>query len=85
MKALDVGRTRLALSLNVTPLADCRYRVRGGTAEHVVRTAAVPWSCDCRDAAYRPGLTCKHTTAVYFAQRLHPAVRDALRSAVGAS
>ena len=85
MKALDVGRTRLALSLNVTPLADCRYRVRGGTAEHVVRTAAVPWSCDCRDAAYRPGVTCKHVLGTYLHRQLAPAVRDVLRSALGAS
>ena len=85
MKVLDPGRTRRALSLNVTPLADCRYRVRGGTAEHVVRADELPWRCDCRDAAYRPDVRCKHVLGTYLHRQLAPAVRDALRSALGSS
>ena len=82
---LDPGRTRRALSLDVTELADSEYVATGGREPHTVATSERPWQCDCADARYGSAGRCKHTTAVYLAQRLHPAVRDALRSAVGAS
>ena len=82
---LDPGRTRKALRLNVEPLTDDAYVVTGGREPHTVTTAEVPWACDCRDATYRPDVRCKHTTAVYFDRQLAGAVRDALRSALGAT
>ena len=84
MTALDPGRTRKALRLNVEPLTDGEYVVSGGREPHTVTTSEVPWSCDCADARYHSG-PCKHTTAVYFVRQLDHRVRDALRSAVRAS
>lgn len=79
---LDVGRTRRALRLHVEHVGDGRHRVTGGTAEHVVDTSEIPWTCDCMDAAFRPDARCKHMLATYFVRQLAPAVRVALRSAV---
>ena len=89
---LDVGRTRRALRLHVERLTDSEYLITGGAESHTVDTTEVPWSCDCLDSFYRPSVSlyggrhfgpCKHTTAVYFARQLAPAVRDALASVVG--
>ena len=77
----DPARVRRALSLHVEQLGDGVFRVSGGREPHSVTTSELPWECDCRDAAYRHDVRCKHTTAVYLAQRLHPSVRDALRRA----
>ena len=84
MTALDPGRIRRALSLDVTELADSEYVTTGGREPHTVDTSKVPWSCDCADARYHSG-PCKHATAVYFVRQLDHRVRAALRSAVGAS
>lgn len=85
MTVLDPGRTRRALSLRVEPLIDGEYVVSGGREPHTVTTSTRPWACDCRDATYRPDVRCKHTTAVYFDRQLAGTVRDALRSALGAT
>ena len=82
---LDPARTRRALSLNVTPLADGRYRVAGGQAPHSVTTAEVPWECDCADARYGSAGRCKHVVAVYFDRQLDSRVRDALQTALEAT
>ena len=85
MTTIDPARVRRALALTVTEqLADSEYVVTGGAGAHVVRTADRPWRCDCRDAAYRRDVRCKHVIGTYLHRQLAPAVRDALRSAVGA-
>ena len=85
MKALDVGRLTRSLDLDVEHVGGGRYRVSGGTDEHVVRADERPWQCDCRDAAYRPDVRCKHILGTYLHRQLVPAVRAALRSALGAT
>ena len=84
MMAVDPSRTVRALSLDVQPLGDGAYIVSGGAEPHQVTTSEEPWRCDCMDAQYGRG-ACKHAVAVYFARRLAPAVRDALRAAVGSA
>lgn len=79
MTALDPGRTRRALLVNVEALHDDEYRVTGGREPHTVTTSGVPWTCDCRGAAYRHDVRCKHVLITYLAQRLHPSVRVALQ------
>lgn len=84
MTTLDPARVARSLNLNVEPLEDGAYVVSGGQEPHRVDTTEAPWSCDCRDAAFR-AVRCKHTTAVYFDRQLAGTVRDALRSALGAA
>ena len=83
MMAIDVGRTRRALSLDVEPLGDGAFRVRGGAAEHVVEHDGDGWRCDCPDSQFNGGV-CKHRVARYLHDRLDSRVRDALAAAVGA-
>ena len=81
---IEPGRVRRSLSLHVEKLTDREYVVTGGREPHTVDTSQIPWRCDCRDAAFRPDARCKHMLATYLVRQLAPAVRDALRSAVGA-
>ena len=82
---LEPARTRRALSLMVEPRAGGEYIVSGGAGPHTVITSELPWTCDCRDSAFRPDVRCKHILGTYLHRQLAPAMRAALRSALGAS
>ena len=83
MTALDVGRTRRALGLQVEQLTNSEYLVSGGSEPHTVERDGSGWRCDCADARFNPGRACKHRLASYLHRRLDARVRDALRAATG--
>ncbi len=82
MIALEPGRIRRSLTLDVKTLEDGSYRVTGGAHPHDVHSEGEGLVCDCVDSRYHAG-PCKHRTAVYFHRQLDDRVREALRVAVG--
>ena len=63
MSAIDVGRLRRAIWLEVQPVAPGRYLVRGGSQDHVVEVDGGLVTCHCPDAE-RTGDSCKHSLAL---------------------
>ena len=63
MSVIDVGRLRRAIWLKAKPIDVSTYRVRGGTADHMVEVVDGRCYCDCPDAQVR-GPGCKHSLLV---------------------
>ncbi len=60
---IDAGRLARAIHLTAKPIDVNTWRVRGGTADHMVEVDAGRCYCDCTDAqAWGPG--CKHCLLV---------------------
>ena len=60
---IDSGRLRRAIYLKAKPIDVSTYRVRGGTADHMVQLEDGRCYCDCIDATVR-GDGCKHALLV---------------------
>ncbi len=60
---IDAGRLARAVWLTAKPIDVNTYRVRGGTADHMVEVVDGRCYCDCEDAQVR-GPGCKHCLLV---------------------
>ncbi len=60
---IDAGRLARAVHLTAKPIDVNTWRVRGGTADHMVEVDAGRCYCDCTDAQVR-GPGCKHSLLV---------------------
>lgn len=60
---IDSGRLARAIWLTAKPIDVNAYRVRGGTADHMVEIVDGRCYCDCPDAQVR-GAGCKHSLLV---------------------
>ena len=60
---IDTARLARAVHLTAKPIDVNTWRVRGGTADHMVEIAAGRCYCDCPDAQVR-GPDCKHSLLV---------------------
>ncbi len=63
IKVIEPGRLRRAIHLTAKRIDVDTYRVRGGTADHMVEVEDGRCYCDCIDAQVR-GDTCKHSLLV---------------------
>jgi hypothetical protein len=79
---IDTGRLRRAVWLEAKPIDVDTWRVRGGTADHMVELVDGRCYCDCVDAQVR-GSGCKHSLLVRLLGG-DPAVALALRQLVPA-
>ena len=60
---IDAGRLQRAIWLSAKPIDVNTWRVRGGTADHMVEVVDGRCYCDCIDATVR-GDGCKHSLLV---------------------
>ncbi len=63
MTAIDPARLQRAIWLEAKRIDISTYRVRGGTADHMVEVVDGRCYCDCVDAQVR-GPGCKHSLLV---------------------
>ena len=63
MNTIDAGRLARAVWLEAKLIDISTYRVRGGTADHMVEVVDGRCYCDCPDAQVR-GPACKHALVV---------------------
>ncbi len=82
MPTIDAGRLQRAVWLEAKLIDISTYRVRGGTADHMVEVVDGRCYCDCPDAQVR-GPGCKHSLLVRLLGG-DPEVVNALRQLVPA-
>lgn len=61
---IDPTRLARAVHLDYRRLDANRYLVSGGSQDHIVDVVNGTVRCDCYDAKYRSGDTCKHSLLV---------------------